>query len=80
MADVMGVLRSQLVITFKTEFGGTVTLNIPNPRADVSEADIKTLADHVVANGYIKASNDEALVSVVKAKVVASDTDKFDLA
>lgn len=79
MADVMGVLRSQLVITFKTEFGGTTTLNIPNPRADVSEADIKTLADHVVANDYIKASNGEALASVVKAKVVASDTDKFDL-
>lgn len=78
MADVIGVLRSQLVITFKTD-GGTSTLNIPNPRNDVSEADIKALADHVVANGYIKSSTGDDLTAVVKAKVVASDTDKFDL-
>lgn len=80
MADVLGVEKSQLVVTFKTDLGGTFAVNFPNPKANVTEAEIKELADHVVTNDYLRSGKDEALVGLVKAKVVYSETDKFDLA
>lgn len=80
MADILGVVKSQLVITFKTDGGTTHTVSFPNPKSNLTEAQIKEVADHIVANDYLRTGKDEALVGIVKAKVVSSDTDKFDLA
>lgn len=79
MADVMGQARSQVVITFKLESGKTWNFNVANPKEDVSEDEIRELAEHILTHKMFEPGMDP-IVSVVRAKVTASETDKFDLA
>ena len=50
MADVMGQARSQVVITFKLESGKTWNFNVANPKEDVSEDEIRELAEHILTH------------------------------
>lgn len=79
MADVLGQERNQLVITLKDEHGDTFNFNISNPKVDITEDEIKAIAEHIVTNNYFKSSKGSDFVAFVKAKVVSSETDKFDL-
>lgn len=79
MADVLGQERNQLVITLKDKHGDTFNFNISNPKVDITEDEIKTIAEHIVTNNYFKSSKGSDFVAFVKAKVVSSETDKFDL-
>lgn len=79
MADIKNQDRSQLVITLKDSNGDNHNITISNPKSDVSEAEIKALAEHIVTNQYLTTSVDNDFVSLVKAKVVVYDTDTFDL-
>lgn len=79
MADVLGQERNQLVITLKDEHGDTFNFNISNPKVDITENEIKAIAEHIVTNNYFKSSKGSNFVAFVKAKVVSSETDKFDL-
>ena len=80
MADVLGQERSQLVIILKDAYGDTFNFNISNPKYDISEQEIKAIADHIVEHNYFKSTKGADFVEVVKGKVVSSETDKFDLA
>lgn len=79
MADVLGQERNQLVITLKDTHGDTFNFNISNPKVDITEDEIKAIAEHIVTNNYFKSSKGSDFVAFVKAKVVSSETDKFDL-
>ena len=79
MADVLGQERSQLVITFEDSNGETVNFNISNPRYDVEEEAIRAIAEHIIEHNYFKTSKGSDYAKMVKAKVVASETDRFDL-
>ena len=75
----MNTEKSQLVITFKDSNGETVNFTIANPRYDVEEDAIKAIAQHIIANNYFKTSQGGDYVEMVKARVVVSETEKFDL-
>ena len=79
MADVVGQERSQLVITLKDASGETFNFNISNPKYDISEQEIKAIAEHIVTNNYFKSTKGSDFVEFVKARVVSSETDRFDL-
>ena len=79
MADVVGQDRSQLVITLKDTHGETFNFNISNPKYDISELEIKAIAEHIVTNNYFKSTKGSDFVEFVKARVVSSETDRFDL-
>ena len=79
MADVVGQERSQLVITLKDTHGETFNFNISNPKYDISELEIKAIAEHIVTNNYFKSTKGSDFVSFVKARVVSSDTNRYDL-
>ena len=79
MADVVGQERSQLVITLKDAHGETFNFNISNPKYDISELEIKAIAEHIVTNNYFKSTKGSDFVEFVKARVVSSETDRFDL-
>ena len=79
MADVVGQERSQLVITLKDTHGETFNFNISNPKYDISELEIKAIAEHIVTNNYFKSTKGSDFVAFVKARVVSSETDRFDL-
>lgn len=79
MADVLGQERNQLVITLKDAHGDTFNFNISNPKQDITEQEIKAIAEHIVANNYFKSTKGSDFVAFVKARVVSSETDRFDL-
>ena len=79
MADVLGQEKSQLVITLKDASGETFNFNISNPKQDISEPEIKAIAEHIVTNNYFKSTKGSDFVAFVKARVVSSDTNRYDL-
>ena len=79
MADVLGQERSQLVITLKDAHGETFNFNISNPKYDISEQEIKAIAQHIVTNNYFKSTKGSDFVAFVKARVISSDTNRYDL-
>ena len=68
----------KLVMTFLTDEDRKVSLSIDDPKPNVTENEIKTCMELIVARD-IFAPNGEALVKVVEAKVVVTDTTNYDL-
>ena len=68
----------KLVMTFLTDEDKKVSLSIEDPKGNVSENEIKTCMDLIIARDVF-APNGEALVKAVEAKVVVTDTTNYDL-
>ena len=68
----------RLLMTFKTTDDKKVSLSVDNPRADITESEIKDAMDLVVSKN-IFAPNGADIVSAVEAKVVVTDTTAYDL-
>ena len=68
----------KLVMTFLTDEDRKVSLSIEDPKGNVSETEIKTCMDLIIARDVF-APNGEALVKAVEAKVVVTDTTNYDL-
>ena len=68
----------KLVMTFLTDEDKKVSLSIEDPRGNVSETEIKTCMDLIIARDVF-APNGEALVKAIEAKVVVTDTTAYDL-
>ena len=68
----------KLVMTFLTDEDRKVSLSIDDPKGNVTETEIKDCMDLIVARD-IFAPNGEALIKVVEAKVVVTDTTNYDL-
>ena len=79
MADLLNQERCSLVITFEDENGEKFNFSISNPKSNVTEQQIKNLAQHIVDNNYFMTSKGTDYNKVVKARVTNSETDKFDL-
>lgn len=79
MADVLGSAKNQLVITFDTTSGDNYNFTLSNPKEDISEEEIKEIAQCILDNQIFLPSFGAELNSFVKAKVVATETDTFDL-
>ena len=68
----------RLVMTFKTDGDRKVSLVVDDPREDISELEIKSAMDLVIAKN-IFAPNGDDIVQAVDAKVVVTDTTPYDL-
>ena len=68
----------RLIMTFKTDDDKKISLSVDDPREDVSEAEIKSAMDLVVAKN-IFAPGGEDIVEALEAKVVVTDTTSYDL-
>ena len=80
MADLLNQERCSLVITFEDEMGEKFNFSLSNPKSNVSEQEIKNLAQQKLDNNYFETSKGTDYKKVVKARVTNSETDKFDLA
>ena len=67
-----------LVMTFVSQDNSKVSLTVQDPREDLTEAEIKSAMELVVARN-IFAPNGIDLVSSLDAKVVVTETTPFDL-
>ena len=68
----------RLVMTFKTDGDRKVSFVVDDPREDISESEIKSAMDLVIAKN-IFAPNGDDIVQAVDAKVVVTDTTPYDL-
>lgn len=78
MADVLGQERNQLVITLKDADSKTHNFSIANPKEGISEEEIKDIAELLMK--VCEPTQGGSFTEIVKARVVVSETDKFDLA
>ncbi|MGL5191724.1 MAG: DUF2922 domain-containing protein [Paraclostridium sp.] len=79
MADAKKVIK-RLVMTFATQGSGKkISLSIDNPKATLTEVQIKTAMEAVVTNDIFDI-NGEKIESMVEAKIVVTNTDEYDLA
>ena len=69
---------TNLVMTFISQDNSKVSLTIQDPKEDITEAEIKSAMELVVARN-IFAPNGIDLVSSLDAKVVVTETTPFDL-
>ncbi len=72
------VENKKLTMVFKNEDGKNVSFSIDDPRDDVTEAEIKAAMDLIVEKNIFK-KNGFALVSVVEAKIINTQTNEYDL-
>ena len=77
MADVFGKEKNQLVITLKCDEKKNHNFTISNPKQGISEAEIKAIAELLMQ--VCEPMKNGNYVEIVKGKVIASETDKFDL-
>ena len=68
----------KLVMSFTTELDSRISINVDDPREDITEAEIKACMDLIV-NKNIFAPKGEDIVTVVDAKIVVTDTTPYDL-
>lgn len=71
--------KTRLIMTFKTDGEKNVSVSVDDPRADITEQDIKDAMDLLLLKDVF-APNGEGFVSKVDAKIVTTDTQEFDLA
>ena len=64
-------INKRLVMTFKTTDDKKVSLSVDDPREDITESEIKSAMDLVVAKN-IFAPNGADIASIVEAKVVVT--------
>lgn len=68
----------KLVLVFKNSVDKQMTLTIDDPKESITEAEIKTAMDLIVAKNVFK-KNGNTIVSAVEARVVNTQTDEYDL-
>ena len=71
-------MKKRLMMTFKTEGDKKISISVDNPRADVTEEEIKTVMDLILAKNIFNISGND-IVALVDAKVVQTGTTEFDL-
>ena len=70
--------EKRLVMYFKNANGKNVSISLADPRDDITEQEIKTAMELIVAKNIFK-KNDYALTSAVSAKIVTTSEEEFDL-
>lgn len=69
---------SKLVMVFKNRIGKNVSISIDDPKDDLTEEEIKTAMELIIAKNVFK-KNNYTFVEAVGAKVVNTTTDEYDL-
>lgn len=69
---------STLVMVFKNRAGKNVSISIDDPRDDLTESEIKSAMELIIAKDVFKKKN-FSLTEAVGAKIINTETDEYDL-
>ena len=69
---------STLVMVFKNRAGKNVSISIDDPRDDLTESEIKSAMELIIAKDVFKKKN-FSLTEAVGAKITNTETDEYDL-
>ncbi|MGF7057878.1 DUF2922 domain-containing protein [Brassicibacter mesophilus] len=68
----------KLEMTFKNQIDGKARISIDAPRADLTEAEVKTAMDNIIAKNLFNATGGD-LVAVAGARVITTDVQELTL-
>lgn len=74
----MDGIEIKLLMIFSTNGGRKVSLFVTDPREDLTQSEIKSAMDLIIAKN-IFAPNGEELTTPLEAKVVQTETTEYDL-
>ncbi|NLZ93893.1 MAG: DUF2922 domain-containing protein [Firmicutes bacterium] len=66
-------MESTLQLVFRNEDGRLFTLSVPEPKEDLTEADVTGVMDLILAKNIFQTTGG-ALVSKVRARIVSRDS------
>lgn len=69
---------STLVMVFKNRAGKNISISIDDPRDDLTESEIKSAMELIIAKDVFKKKN-FSLTEAVGAKIINTETDEYDL-
>ncbi|MGL5713884.1 MAG: DUF2922 domain-containing protein [Paraclostridium sp.] len=75
----MGEIETRLVMTFSTSMGRKVSLFVTDPKDDLTETEIKSAMDVIIAKNIFAPKVGEELSTAIDAKVVQTETTEYDL-
>jgi len=70
--------KRRLEMVFKNQKDKTSRLSIDNPREDITESEIRTAMENIVATNIFETADGD-LVSVVSARIVSTEVEEFTL-
>jgi len=72
------MVTSKLEMIFKNQLDSKTRISIDNPRADITEAEVNTVMNDIVASGVFS-SNGGDLVAVSGARVITTEVQELTL-
>ena len=72
-------VTKKLLMVFKTTGDKQVSISVDNPRANVTEQEIKATMNLILSSNVF-APNGEELASLVEARIVTTNTNEYELA
>lgn len=75
----MGNLETKLLMTFSTTGGRKVSLFVTDPRQDLTEDEIRSAMELIIAKNIFSPKHGEDLQALVEAKIVQTETTEYDL-
>lgn len=78
MADAV-TNSTRLVMVFKTTADRKASISIENPRADVTEEEIRSVMTLILSSNIFLPNGDE-LAALVEANIITTNTNEYDLA
>lgn len=71
-------MSATLEMTFVNQAGNKVTLRVANPREDITDTEVRTAMDTVIAKNVFSSSGGD-LVSVAGARIVSREVTEIDV-
>lgn len=69
-------MSSTLEMTFITELGGRLKISLPEPRQDITEADVETAMNTIIEKNIFSATTGNA-AAIHSAQVVSKDIEEI---
>jgi hypothetical protein len=69
---------SRLEMSFKNQMDKKIKISIDNPRADLTETEVRTLMDNIIARNIFNSSGGD-LVGVAGARIVTTQVQELTL-
>lgn len=66
-------MAKALEMVFRSESGKEVTISIVDPRADLTQAEVKTVMDDIIAKQIFESKTGD-LAQIVEARISSKDT------
>ncbi len=72
------MITETLQLNFRTASGGRTTISVPDPRPDLTDAEVQTIMDTILAGNIFESSGGD-LTGILGALIVTRQTKEFNV-